>query len=324
MAGRKGDRQQLDVVTFGESMALMYAEGEGRGLGSGRKLSQSFGGAESNLAIGLARLGCRSGWFSILGDDPMGHGIFKSIRGEGVDVSCVVMTKEAPTGLMLRESARGKLSVYYYRSGSAASRMTPALLDADYIANAGILHITGITAALGPSCLDTVREAVRIAKQSGVRISFDPNLRLKLWPIGQARPIIQELAQSADYFLPGYDELKLIYDTEDEGTLLASVRRLPGITVIKSVGNENWLVQGSELHKRPFETIDRLVDPVGAGDGFAAGFLSGIVKGWSPVEALKIGSIVGSLVVQEPGDWEALPLWNEVEAIINHTRHIER
>ncbi|MBW7476328.1 sugar kinase [Paenibacillus oenotherae] len=324
MAGRYGESQRLDVITFGESMALMYPEGDGRGLGSGRKLSQSFGGAESNLAIGLARLGCRSGWFGMLGDDPLGHGVVKSLRSEGVDVSRVGMTKEAPTGLMLRESVRGKLSVYYYRSGSAASRMTPGLLDADYIANAGILHITGITAALGSSCLDTVREAVRIARQGGVRISFDPNLRLKLWPIEQARPIIQELAQSADYFLPGYDELRLIYDTEDIGTLLANVRRLPGMTVIKSVRDENWLVRGSRLHRRPFEKIHRLVDPVGAGDGFAAGFLSGIIKGFSPVESLKLGSIVGSLVVQEPGDWEALPLWSEVEAILNKTRHIER
>ncbi|WP_236343417.1 sugar kinase [Paenibacillus plantiphilus] len=324
MAGLKGELQQLDVVTFGESMALMYAEGDGRGLGSGRELAQSFGGAESNLAIGLARLGCRCGWFSMLGDDPMGRGILKGIRGEGVDVSRAVKTKEAPTGLMLRESARGKLSVYYYRSGSAASRMTPELLDAEYIANAGILHITGITAALGSSCLDTVREAIRIAKQAGVRISFDPNLRLKLWTVEQARPIIQELAQSADYFLPGYDELGLIYDTDDEETLLANVRRLPGMTVIKSAGNENWLVQGGELHRRPFEHINWLVDPVGAGDGFAAGFLAGITKGLSPVEALKLGSIVGSLVVQEPGDWEALPLWSEVEAILNRTGHIER
>jgi 2-dehydro-3-deoxygluconokinase len=317
---------KLDVVTFGESMGLFYPAGS-RGLGTGGGLDQSFGGAESNVAIGLARLGCRVGWFSQLGDDPLGYGIAKAIRGEGVDVSRVRYTGAAPTGLMLREAVRGKLSVYYYRAGSAASKLTPEALDADYIASASILHLTGITPALSPSCLETAREAIRLAKNRGVKISFDPNLRLKLWTIDEARPVLLEFAEQADYFLPGYDELKLLYETEDEASILSSLRRLPGISVVKSVVEHNWIVQGgsdAEPIVIPFAKVERVVDTVGAGDGFCAGFLTGLVKGFSLEEAAKLAGLTGSLVVQAPGDWEALPTWTEAERLLTGSKHIER
>lgn len=138
-----------EVVTFGESMALLIAEG-GKGLEYASDLKPSFGGAESNVAIGLARLGHASGWCGRLGNDPFGHRVYKAIRGEGVDVSRAQLTDEAPTGLMIRENVAGKSSVYYYRKLSAASFMRPEHLDETYIAGAKILHITGITPALRP------------------------------------------------------------------------------------------------------------------------------------------------------------------------------
>jgi 2-dehydro-3-deoxygluconokinase len=314
---------QFDVITFGETMALMYPEGS-RGLGTSGKLEQSFGGAESNVAIGLARLGCRVGWFSKVGDDPLGAGIVKAIRGEGVDVSRVLRTNAAPTGLMLREAVRGKLSVYYYRAGSAASKLTPADIDEAYIGAASILHLTGITPALSPSCRDTAFAAVAAAKRLGVKISFDPNLRLKLWTIEEARPVLLELAEQADYFLPGYDELKLLYETDDEAAILERLHRLPGISVVKSAGEENWIVQNGCVTKLPFVKAERVVDTVGAGDGFCAGFLAGLAKGYSLYDAVQLAGLAGSLVVQTPGDWEALPTWAEAERLLTGARHIER
>ncbi|ANE48374.1 2-dehydro-3-deoxygluconokinase [Paenibacillus swuensis] len=317
-------KKSLDIITFGESMGLFYPEGT-RGLGQGGPLAQSFGGAESNVAIGLARLGCRPGWFSLLGDDPVGTGIHQALRGEGVDVSRVRFTNEAPTGLMLRESLRGKLSVYYYRAGSAASLLKASDIDADYIASASILHITGITPALGEGCIEAVREAVRIAKANGVVVSFDPNLRLKLWSLEQARPILLELAAAADYFLPGYDELKLLWESEDEAFILDQAAKLPGISVIKSAGVDNLILEPGKAPVRiPFERAEQVVDTVGAGDGFCAGFLAGISKGYSTEEAVRLGGLTGSLVVQAPGDWEALPTWREVERIRGLSSHIER
>lgn len=317
------DTPKLDVITFGESMGLFYPEGP-RGIGQGGSMAQSFGGAESNLAIGLARLGCTAGWFGRLGRDPVGTGILKTLRGEGVDVSRATQTDEAPTGIMLRQKVRGQSSVYYYRKDSAASRMTPAHVDAEYIAQAKIVHITGITAALSGSCLETIRHVVSLCKEHGVRISFDPNLRLKLWSIEEARPVLLELAASCDYFLPGYDECKLLFETEDEEVITEQLRKLPGMSIIKSFNGSNVIVHREQTYSLPFEKVDQVVDTVGAGDGFCAGFLAGVAKGWSPEEALSLGGLTGSMVIQAPGDWEALPTWDEVLQRRGQAAHIER
>ncbi len=319
----KNETRPIDVITFGESMGLLYPEGT-RGIGQGGSMAQSFGGAESNLAIGLSRLGCSSGWFGQLGNDPIGTGILKTLRGEGVDISAARQTDIAPTGLMLRENVRGQSSVYYYRKGSAASHMTPDHVDSEYIANARILHFTGITAALSSSCLETIRHVISVCKAHGVLISFDPNLRLKLWNIEEARPVLLELAEACDYFLPGYDECKLLFETEDEQAILDRLRQLPGMSVIKSFNGSNVIVHKSHTYSLPFEQVDQVVDTVGAGDGFCAGFLAGIAKGWTPEEALSLGGLTGSLVIQAPGDWEALPTWEEVQQRRGNAAHIER
>ncbi|NMO95984.1 sugar kinase [Paenibacillus lemnae] len=317
------DHRSFDVITFGESMGLLYPQGP-RGIGKGGTMSQSFGGAESNLAIGLARLGCTAGWFGQLGHDPIAQGIVKTLRGEGVDVSRARFTSSAPTGLMLREQFRGKSSVYYYRAGSAASKMTPDLVDPSYIADSRILHFTGITAALSPSCLDTIRHVISLCKESGVKISFDPNLRLKLWSIEEARPVLLELAESCDYFLPGFDECKLLYQTEDENEIFSQLRKLNAVTVVKSYNDGNVIVEQDNLITVPFHKVDDVVDTVGAGDGFCAGFLAGISKGYSTEEALQLAVLTGAMVIQAIGDWEALPTWEEVEQERGNTAHIER
>ena len=313
----------FDVITFGESMGLLYPEGS-RGIGQGGTLTQSFGGAESNLAIGLARLGCKAGWFGQLGADPIAQGIVKTLRGEGVDVSRVRYTNEAPTGLMLRESIRGKSSVYYYRAGSAASKLTPGLVDDDYIAQARIVHFTGITAALSPSSLETIRHVISLCKENGVQISFDPNLRLKLWNIEQARPVLLELAEASDYFLPGFDECKLLYQTDDGDEIFEELRKLKAMSIVKSFHGNNVIVDKEHVTSVPFDQVDKVVDTVGAGDGFCAGFLAGLSKGFSLEESLRLGGLIGSLVVQAPGDWEALPTWEEVELQRGITEHVER
>jgi 2-dehydro-3-deoxygluconokinase len=312
-----------EVLTFGESMGLFYPN-EGISLENAALLAQSFGGAESNFAVGLARLGHKVGWFGHLGNDPVGTRILKTLRGEGVDTSRVKLRTDASTGLMLRQSLRGQLSVYYYRSGSAASRMAPADLDESYVAGTRILHITGITPALSDSCRETVRHAVTLAKRHGVKISFDPNIRLKLWSAEEARPVLLELAEAADYFFPGYDELVLLYGTDDETAIRERVLARGGITVVKSANGFNWVAENGAIHELPFEKAERMVDPVGAGDGFCSGFLAGILDGLSSLEAARLGGIVGSLVVQAPGDWEALPGRPEVDRLLQHKKHIER
>lgn len=311
------------VITFGETMALFMPE-EHKSIERASKLEQGFGGAESNVAIGLARLGASVGWFGALGDDPFGKLILKTLRGEGVDVSRAKLSGEAPTGMMFREHVAGRLAVHYFRKHSAASRMRPEDLDEDYIRGAKLLHITGITCALSDSCRQTVRRAIDIAKEAGVRISFDPNLRLKLWSIEEARETLLPLIEEADYFLPGWDELKLLYATDDYAAIKSKLTALKAISVVKGMGDATIVLNNGEEASVPFYPAEQVVDTVGAGDGFCAGFLAGLMKGMTPVEAVRLASINGSLVVQMRGDWEALPEWEVVEQRMSAKAWVER
>jgi 2-dehydro-3-deoxygluconokinase len=315
---------QPEFLTFGETMALMMPT-DGKGIEYSSELQSLFGGAESNVAIGVARLGARAGWFGRLGKDPLGQKILKAIRGEGVDVSRAALAADAPTGLMMREKLMGKTSVYYYRKHSAASRMTPEHLDEGYIAQAKILHITGITPALSESCRETALAAMRLARKNGVKVSFDPNLRLKLWGMEEAREVLLAMAQEADIFLPGLDELKLLYQTEDWDVIIAKLRELPAeASIVKGGENETYVVTRDNVVAVPYYRVEHVVDTVGAGDGFCAGFIVGLLKGYEYTEAVRIGNLVGSLVIQMEGDWEGIPTWEQVEAILNDVKHIER
>ncbi|RIX50496.1 sugar kinase [Paenibacillus nanensis] len=311
------------IITFGESMALFMPEGH-KSIERAATLEQSFGGAESNVAIGLARLGSSVGWFGALGDDPFGKLILKTLRGEGVDISRAKLSGEAPTGMMFREHVAGRLAVHYFRKGSAASRMKPEDLDEDYIRGAKLLHVTGITCAISEEGRRTVRRAVDVAKEAGVLVSFDPNLRLKLWSIEEARATLLPLAADADYFLPGWDELKLLYDTDDYAAVKERLRELKAVSIIKGMGDATVVLEKESETAVPFYPADQVVDTVGAGDGFCAGFLAGVMKGMSPVEAVRLASINGSLVVQMRGDWEALPEWEAVEQRMSAKAWVER
>jgi len=311
------------IVTFGESMALFMPQ-EHKSIERAATLEQSFGGAESNVAIGLARLGSSVGWFGALGDDPFGKIILKTLRGEGVDVSRVQLSSEAPTGMMFREHVAGRTAVHYFRKHSAASRMLPEHLDENYIRGAKLLHVTGITAALSEDCRKTIRRAVDIAKEAGVLVSFDPNLRLKLWSIEEARATLLPLAEDADYFLPGWDELKLLYDTDDYEHIKGQLNQLKAVSIIKGRGDTTIVLNKGQEESLPFYPAEQVVDTVGAGDGFCAGFLAGIMRGLSPVEAVRLASINGSLVVQMRGDWEALPEWSVVQQRMSAKAWVER
>ncbi|RIE03173.1 sugar kinase [Cohnella faecalis] len=312
-----------EVVTFGETMAL-FMPSSSKGIEHAASLEKLFGGAESNVAIGLARLGHRVGWFGRLGNDPLGRFILKKLRGEGVDVSRAALSANGPTGLMMRESIAGKSSVYYYRKLSAMSAMQPDELDAEYIGSATILHVTGITPALSESCRLTLLEAVRIARSRGVKICFDPNIRLKLWSADEARAALLPIAEQADYFLPGLDELKLLYGTDDLGALSGMLGKLPGVSVIKGGADVTYLLENGRLTEIPYFKAKQVVDTVGAGDAFCAGFLSGVLKRKPLGEAVRLGNLLGSLAVQAYGDWEGLPTSEEVEAVLGGKGHVER
>jgi 2-dehydro-3-deoxygluconokinase len=136
--------------------------------------------------------------------------------------------------------------------------------------------------------------------------------------------VLLELAGEADYFLPGWDELVLLYETEDYEEIIGRLGKLSAVSVVKGRGETTLVVEDGRVTEVPFFKVDKIVDPVGAGDAFCAGFISGVVEGLSHVEAARLGNLLGSLVIQYEGDWEGIPTRDEVDAILNQVKHVER
>ncbi len=283
-------------------------------------LELKVGGAESNLAIALSRLGVSSGWVSLLGDDEPGQLVLDRVRGEGVDVSRVQRVEDLPTGLYLREQVGANARVYYYRRGSAASTMAPEILDPEYLGGAEFLHLTGITPALSEDCRDFTLWA---AREGGARVSFDVNYRSKLWRPEEARIFVEEILPSVDLLFVGDDEAEALWGRDDEDLVRELASRGPREVVLKR-GKEGSLalVEGRVITHPVFPVQE--VDPVGAGDAFNAGYLAGHLWGLAPEERLRAASAMGALSVATLGDYEGLPDREELTAFMEGRKALGR
>ncbi|WP_426225816.1 sugar kinase [Pseudarthrobacter sp. DSP2-3-2b1] len=295
------------ALTIGETMALMSSSVTGP-LAHAASLSLGIGGSESNVAIGLQRLGAQAVWCSRLGDDSLGQLVEREIRAEGVDVR-VRIDPHAPTGLMIKERRTATAQrVTYYRAGSAASHMSPDDIDDELIANAAVVHLSGITPALSAQAADTVRKLVADANAAGVPISFDLNYRANLWSINDAASFYREILPKVDIVFAGEDEAAIaIGPATDPAELASRLTALgPRETVIK-LGSEGALaIIDGELFQHEAIPVD-VVDTVGAGDAFVAGYLAERLQGCSPQERLLTAVTTGAFACLVPGDWEGLP-----------------
>ena len=302
-----------DVVTFGESMALFRAD-PADPLRAARRFSRSMAGAESNLAIGLSRLGCDAGWFGRVGDDPLGLGILDALRAENVDVSRAVVDPAA-TGVLVRDThAERRIDVVYARAGSAGSRLSPADLDPDYLTSARVVHLTGITPALSPTASAAANEAVRIAAEAGVTVSFDPNLRRRLWPdMATARRSLLPLLERSQIVLAGHAEAMLLTGQETPAKAGQWIAARGVATVAVKLGPDGALgiSGGRQYHGRALPVHP--VDPIGAGDAFDAAFLSAWLRAADLPECIDEGNLAAGLSIQVCGDIEGLPYRRELD-----------
>jgi 2-dehydro-3-deoxygluconokinase len=302
------EKRLMDVVSLGETMVLFTPEKHGR-MRYSRSFSSNIAGAETNTLIGLSRLGHRAGWISRIGSDEFGSLIHSTVRGEGVDTSRVIVDGEAPTGILFKEQVHeNDVRIYYYRQHSAASRLRPEDLDEAYIASAKYLYLTGITPALSHSCHEAVMHAIDVARRNHVSVVFDPNLRRKLWSEDEARAVLTDIVRKADIVLAGASEGAFLYGTEDCTELTKHFHQdgCP-IAVIKRGEKGAYYSTPQEQNYVDGFKVSKVVDPVGAGDGFAAGLLSGQLDGLSIEEAVIRGCAVGAAVTMFNGDIEGLP-----------------
>ena len=298
-------------------MLALFAPTTAEPLRYARQFELRWGGAECNFAIALSRLGLRAGWQSLLGDDELGRLILNGARGEGVDVSRVRLVAVRPTGLYLKQFVAGTTQIFYYRAGSAASTLGPDDLDPSYLESARWLHLTGITPALSPSCRAAVERAVELASELGLTLSFDPNLRLKLWTIEQARDVLIPLMQRCAVLLAGEEELLPLLGLASREETVRAVLSWGRPTLALKLGAEGALVASqTERHAVPGLEVPTIVDTVGAGDGFDAGFVAGQLMGWDLRASAELGNAVGASAVGGRGDFEGYPTLAEAQAML--------
>ncbi|TCO53166.1 2-dehydro-3-deoxygluconokinase [Actinocrispum wychmicini] len=286
-----------DVLCLGESMAL-FVPGEPGPVDEVRTWIRTVGGAESNVACNLAMLGLRSAWVSAVGADAFGRAVVTAVAAKGVDVSGVLVDPARPTGLYVKESSASGSPVRYYRCGSAASGLGPSVVAGLRLDGVRIVHVSGINAALSDSCL-ALMWALTEAPRSTHRLSFDLNWRPKLWS-DRDPSVLRELANAADIVFAGDDEAELVWGTGEP----AAIRKIlpdPRTLVVKHGERGATLIEGDSTLFAPALRVD-VVEPVGAGDAFAAGFLAATLAGESLLRRLRSGHLQAAVALRTHDD----------------------
>ena len=309
---------RLDIVTLGEAMAMFVAETAGP-LETVTRFFKRTAGAETNVAIGLARLGLRVAWQSRLGDDSLARFLLAAIGGEGVDCSRVHCHADERTGLLFkgRVDDGSDPPIEYHRKGSAASRFGPEHLDEVQIAAARHLHVSGVFPALSASTLAATRRAMALAREHGHTIGFDPNLRPTLWPSREAmRDTVNDLAAHADWVLPGIDEGRLLTGHDTPEAIARFYRERGALRVVVKLGAAGAYFDDAEAGCGRIGAwpVAEVVDTVGAGDGFMVGVTSALLEGLTVAEAVQRGAWIGARAVKVRGDTEGLPTRADLSA----------
>lgn len=305
----------LDVTTFGEAMAMFIAEEPGP-LHEVSRYYRELAGAEINVAIGLARLGLKSGWASKVGDDSFGKFVMERLKNENVDTSCVVIDDKYPTGFQIKSKVLvGDPEVQYFRKGSAASYMRKEEFKENFFLNSSHVHLTGIPLAISKYAKEFASCIVRSVLKKRIPISFDPNLRPALWNSEQEMiSVVNDFAFKSNFVLPGLKEGRILTGYEHPRDI-ASFYLDHGVeAVIVKLGEKGTFYKTShEEGQVDSFPVERVVDTVGAGDGFSVGFISALFENLSIYESVRRGNAIGALAVQSYGDYNGYPTKQQLD-----------
>ncbi|AFT85590.1 2-dehydro-3-deoxygluconokinase [Paraburkholderia phenoliruptrix BR3459a] len=309
----------MDIITYGEAMAMFVAAETGplAGVGQFRK---RIAGADLNVAIGLARLGFKVGWMSRVGNDSFGQYVRDTLTREGIDQRCVSTDERYPTGFQLKSKTDdgSDPAVEYFRRGSAASHLSVADYSADYVLPARHLHLTGVAPAISASSRELAFHLAREMRAAGKTISFDPNLRPTLWPSRAAMVEgLNALAALADWVLPGIGEGEILtgYTRPEDIAGFYLERGARGVIVKLGAAGAYFRTADGTAAMIAGQPVANVVDTVGAGDGFAVGVISALLEGKPLADAVARGNRIGALAIQVIGDSEGLPSRAELDAL---------
>ncbi|MBX9396550.1 sugar kinase [Streptomyces sp. TRM72054] len=316
-----GRQKEPCLVTVGEALGVLSAFRPGP-LALGTDLRLGLAGAELNVAVGVSRLGGSATWISRVSDDALGDLILRELRAEGV--TAVAVRDAAPTSLLLKEQrTAGHSRTRYYRTHTAGARLSPEDIPEDLIARATVLHVTGITPALGDSPARAVTRAVDIAAGAGVTVSLDINFRSLLWSEADARAALLPLLRRSDLVFAGPHEAGLAVDgTQDPDKLAEGICHFgPASAVIKTGAEGAYALIDGRQYRQPAIPV-QVHDSVGAGDAFAAGYLAELLAGEPPERRLRTAALLGAFAVGTAGDWEGLPRRSELRLLDHHDDNV--
>jgi len=312
-----------EFLTIGEPMTLFASQDPDAELKDATHFQKFLAGAEVNVAIGVSRLGHSAEYVTRLGNDPMGDYIKDQLKQNHVGTSYIDTTDDYLTGFQMKQRVtKGDPDIFYYRRGSAASHLEKHSLDQIDFSGLKLVHLTGIFPGTSQQALDTFEYFVSLLHKNNIPLVFDPNLRPQLWSTHEKMvAIINTLAAKADIILPGVNEGETLMGSRDPEKIadfyLANGERTK--TVIIKVGSKGAFVKtrAGETYMVPGYKVSKVIDTVGAGDGFAAGFISGELEGLSIEESVRRGNAVGALGVQAPGDNDGYPTPDELKKFMH-------
>lgn len=297
------DPSALDLVALGEAMVeFNQASREDE-----RLYRRGFGGDTSNAVIAAARQGARCAYLTRVGDDTFGQACLALWQQEGIDTSGVGVATDAPTGIYFVDHGADGHRFNYLRAGSAASRMGPQDVPAGLIRRARWLHVSGISQAISESARRAVAQAIRLAREAGVRVAYDPNLRLKLWPLDLAREVITTTMAQCDEFLPSLDDVQILSGLEEPHAILDWCHRLGVRSVVLKRGALGAIVSNDQGRVEVPAFKVQAVDATGAGDCFDGSYLARRARGDSAVEAVRWACAAAALATMGYGAVEPLP-----------------
>ena len=304
-----------DLISIGECMIELFAE---EPIETADTFTRSLAGDSFNICVAAQRLGTSTGYVTRLGDDPFADYLLGTFESSGIDTSGVRRVDGFNAVHFVALMPDGNREFVYYRSGSAPSTLQPEDLDPDYIGTAKVLHCSGVALAISESARATVMRAAQIAKDRGIKVSFDPNYRHQLWSTGEMRAAAMELIPYVDYFLPNVpDDSQALMGSDDPHEVVEHYRDM-GVPVVAVTRGEQGAVVGSDegVFEIPAFTPDGPIDTTGAGDAFNGGLIHGLLNGLSTAEAGRLGTITAGLKLRGRGALSGMPTLDEVEAIM--------
>jgi len=280
-----------DVLALGEAM-IEFNQAR---PDDARTYVQGYGGDTSNMAIAAARLGARAGYVSRVGDDAFGRRLLELWQRERVDARGVGVDADAPTGVYFVTHGPDGHEFSYLRAGSAAARLRPDMLPSDVLRSTRILHLSGISQAISASACDACFAAIDIARGAGARISYDPNLRLKLWPLPRARAVIRATLGIVDWVLPSQDDARVLFGSEDADALVDACHAAGAPLVVLKRGPEGCIVSDGKRRETIGGHVVNCIDATGAGDCFDGAFSARICAGDDPFTAARYANAAAAL-----------------------------